>query len=149
MYILGFKNSNAQTIDSNSVINLGSVYRRNSYKDNCGRNAFQLTNDTLILNQAGMYELTLSLVISAPAAGDAVIQLYQNGEAIPGALATETIATATTEYHTVTIPYVFLVDNNCVLGNKTVGELQITAVNAGDAAITVNNILGTIAKVVY
>jgi hypothetical protein len=149
MYTLGFKNTSTQTVEADGPINLGVVYRRNSYKDNCGRCAFQLNSQVLSLLQAGMYELIISFVVSAPAAGDVTIQLFENGEAVTGALATETITTATTEFHTMTIPYVFLVDKNCVLGRVSTGELQITAVNVGDAPITIINIAGTLKKVVY
>lgn len=149
MYILGFKNTSTQNVDGNNSIGFGTAYRRNSYKDSCGRNAFQINNEIINLTQTGMYELTVSFIVSAPAAGDVTIQLYQNGEPIPGAIATTTIATAATEFHTITIPYIFLVDSNRVLGKQTVGELQVTAVNTGSSPITISNVTGTIAKVVY
>ena len=96
-----------------------------------------------------MYELIISFVVSAPAAGNVSIQLYQNGVAIPGAVAEETITTATTELRTMTISYIFLVNNNCLLGNAVTNELQITAVNTGTAEAIINNVSGTVKKVVY
>lgn len=149
MYILGFKNTSAQIVAANGTINLGTVYRKYAKKNNCGNCAFSFSGPSLGLLQQGMYELIISFVVSAPVAGNVSIQLYQNGVAIPGAVAEETITTATTELRTMTIPYIFLVNNNCLLGNAVTNELQITAVNTGTAEAIINNVSGTVKKVVY
>ena len=50
-----------------------------------------LTNDSIQINRPGYYGVSGQFTVTGTAAGDVTVQLYANGSAIPGALATETL----------------------------------------------------------
>lgn len=144
MLLLGVKNVATQTVGAGATVNLGSVYRKY-----CKNNAFNFTGNSVSLNHVGIYKVTVTAIVSAPAAGDVTLQLFENGIAVPGAIATETIATADTEFHTLIIDYYFKVDSTCALGCQSVDTKAITLVNTGDADITVSNVVLNTDKEVY
>lgn len=144
MLLLGVKNVATQTVGAGALVNLGSVYRRY-----CKNNAFSFTGNSVSLNHVGIYKLTVTAVVSAPAAGDVTLQLFENGISVPGAFATETITTADTEFRTLVIDYYFKIDSTCALGCSSVDIKAITLVNTGDADITVSNVVLNTNKEVY
>lgn len=99
------------------------------------------------MNGQGIYKVTATFVGAGTAAGDLTIQMYDNGDAISGATATETITTANTEQRTLVIDYFVKVDSSCVLGNWSVSPKTISFRNTGVAA-TFNNVVVDIVKVV-
>lgn len=86
-------------------VNLGGAVRRK----NCSITA----DGTMIqLQDPGYYTVDVGATYTA-AAGNVTIQLLQDGVPVPGAFATETVATANTEVHTVSFPAVVRVNCSC------------------------------------
>lgn len=146
MLLIGAKNSTNQTLLTNGLVDFGAVYRKFCKKD-CGVKTFDFTSNSVSLQKSGIYQVTITAIVSAPTAGDVTLQLYENGVAIPGAIATETITTATTEFHTLTIDHFILVDNDCVLGQATTLAKSLSLVNVGVGS-TITNVVIDIVKVV-
>lgn len=144
--LLGTKNTTTQTVLANGILNLGQVYRRNDSRNKCGYRAFELENSSVALQHSGMYKITVTATFSAPVAGDVTLQLYENDEPILGALATETITTADTEFRSVAIDYIILVNTSCVLGNWSTIAKSISVHNVGVGA-TITNIVFDVVKV--
>ena len=147
MLLLGTRNIATQDAVANSSINLGSVYRRFCKKNSCGVKTFEFNSTSVSLQQAGIYHITSTITFSAPVAGNVVFQLFENGVAIPGAIATETITTATTEIKTTTLDFYVLVDDSCVLGNVSTLIKNISVVNTGVDS-TISNVVFNVEKVV-
>lgn len=147
MLFIGLKNIATQDIGVDETINLGTVYRKFDKRGaTCGRFAFSTDSASLTLQQKGMYHVTAVVTFTAPATGDITFQLFENGTAIDGAIATNTIATATTEFITTTLDYYVLVDNVSVLGSP-IAQKVITLVNTGLAS-TIDNVVFNVEKVV-
>lgn len=91
----------------------------------------QLGSDSANVAVPGYYELTATVTFTAAAAGDVTIAAYQNGEAIPGIVATETITTSTTEVRTLSLHGIVRV--RCE-------PIAITLVNVSEVAITTSNV---------
>lgn len=91
----------------------------------------QLGSDSANVAVPGYYELTATVTFTAAAAGDVTIAAYQNGEAIPGIVATETITTPTTEVRTLSLHGIVRV--RCE-------PIAITLVNVSEVAITTSNV---------
>lgn len=147
MLLLGTKNFGTQTVLTDGIVNLGSVYRKYCKKNNCGVAAFSRTSQDVTLNHSGIYHITVTAVGSGTAAGVATIQLYENGEAIDGAFSSETITTADTELRTFVIDYYILVDKDCILGREATATKTITVVNTGVGA-TFTSVILNVEKVV-
>lgn len=98
----------------------------------------QLGSDSANVAVPGYYELNATITFTADTAGDVTIATYQNGEAIPGIVATETITTATTENRTITLTG--LVRVRCE-------PIAITLVNVSAVAITTSNIALSLVRV--
>ena len=116
MLLLGTKNVGTQTVLADGQINIGNVYRRFCKANKCGVPAFSVTSNGITLNHEGIYHITAVLVGTGETAGDVTVQLLENGEVITGAVSTQTITTATTEFRTFVIDYYIKVDKDCVLG---------------------------------
>lgn len=145
MLLIGTKNFAPQSVLTNGLVNLGAVYRRYC-KKSCGVKTFDFSGSAISLQKSGIYQVTITAIISAPTAGDVTLTLFENGVAIPGALATETITTATTEFRTITIDYFILVDNDYVLNTPTTLAKSLTLVNTGIPS-TINNVVANVVKV--
>lgn len=133
MLLLGLKNVGEQTVLATGQINLGNVYRRFCKANRCGVPAFTATSNGVTLNHEGIYHITATLVGTGETAGLVSVQLAENGELVTGAISSETITTATTEFRTFVIDYYVKVDEDCVLGFKTTGAKTISLVNTSDA----------------
>lgn len=145
MQLLGIKNITTQTVPALGLVDLGTVYRRYCTKDVCGFRTFEVTGDSISIQHPGMYAVTVTATFTAPAAGDVTLQLYEDGVAVPGALATETITTADTEVRTVSFEYLILVNCTRVL-NSTAIVKNISVVNTGVEA-DISNIVVNVLKV--
>lgn len=146
MLLLGTKNFTSQDVIENGILNLGAVYRRFCKRIN-GVRTFDFDGNNIVLQQSGMYHITVVATASGSAAGDITLALYENGIAIPGVVATETITTPDTEFRTLTLDYYVLVDDTCVLGNVATVQKAITLVNTGIEA-TYTNVVVSVDKVV-
>lgn len=144
--LIGTRNFASQEVLTNGIVQLGNVYRRFCRKIN-GIKTFEFDNTDIILQQSGIYHITVTAVATGTEAGELAIQLYENGFAVPGVFSNETITTPDTEFRTLTLDYFALVDNTCVLGcNSTIAK-AISIVNTGVEA-TYSSIVVNIEKVV-
>lgn len=146
MLLLGTRNTSDQTLAVDAVVNLGEVYRRYCKRIN-GYRAFEFNGTSVSLQHSGIYHITATITFTAPAPGIIEFQLTENGVASPGAVATETITTATTETKTTVIDFYVLVDSGCVLGSPTTLIKNIAIQNTGLAS-TVTNVVFNVEKVV-
>ena len=146
MLLLGTKNFTTQDVIANGILNLGAVYRRYCKRIN-GVRTFDFDGNNVILQQSGIYHITVTATVSGAEAGDVTLALYENGIAIPGVVATETITTPDTEFRDLTLDYYVLVDSACVLGNVATVQKAITLVNTGIEA-TYTNVTVNVDKVV-
>ena len=144
MLLLGTINTTTQVLTTDDLINFGQVYRRYDKKNECGYRAFELGSNSITLQHSGIYHLTATITFTAPTAGDVIFQLTQNGVALNGATATETITTADTEIKTTTLDYYVLVNKECVLNQvNTINNIAITLTGV-DA--TIENVIVNITK---
>ena len=133
MLLIGTKNVGTQTVLADGTINLGSVYRKYCKKNACGVTTFSRTANDITLQQSGIYHITAVLVGTGETAGDVTVQLLENGEVVDGAVSTQTITTATTEFRTFVIDYYVLVDCENILGRNSTVAKTISLTNASDA----------------
>lgn len=105
------------------AIPLGTIVRR--YGCNCNLNGNGIT-----LEGAGYYDVEVSVVAMPDAAGTVTVQLLKDGVAVPGALASATVAAADTS---VTLAFPAAVRLGCCSDGSS-----LTLVLTG-AASTVNN----------
>ena len=97
------------------------------------RNVIQKTNTTLQFNCPGTYQVSFNATASA--AGE--VQLYLNGEEVPGALAEGTSLAFTA--------LIRINPNCCAITDNLPATLQV--LNEGAAALTLTNTALTIIKV--
>lgn len=147
MYLLGTRNATTQALTTGATVNLGEVYRKFCRKNSCGLKAFEFNGSSISLQHSGIYHITATMTFTAPVAGVVIFQLTENGVAIPSALASETITTATTEVASTTIDFYVLVDSGCVLGNPTTLIKNVGITNTGVAS-TLTNVVFNVEKVV-
>lgn len=98
----------------------------------------QLGSDSANIAVPGYYEVTANVTFTAAEAGDVTIAAFQSGEAIPGITATETVTTADTEVHTVTLHGIVRV--RCE-------PIAITLVNTSEVAITTTNVALSVIRI--
>lgn len=145
--LLGVQNIGTQTVLADGVINIGSVYRKYCKKNNCGVPTFSRTSNDISLQQSGIYHITATFVGTAETAGDVTIQMFINGVPVAGAITTETITTATTEFRTFVIDYYVLVDDDCILGRNSTVANTISFVNVSeDIDATFTNVVVNVTK---
>lgn len=147
MLLIGTKNIASQTVLTDELINIGSIYRKYCKKNRCGVPAFSQNGNGITLQQSGIYHITAVLVGTGTVAGDVTVQLLKDGIAIPGILSTQTITTAETETRTFVLDAYILVDDDCVLGNQTTDAKTISLQNTGVGA-TFTSVVLNIDKVV-
>ena len=124
-------NQQSTAMPVNTNINLGGVAR------NYG-NCITLNNDVINLKETGYYDLDVSATFTSPVAGNVTITLFQDGSAVPGATATTTITTATTQVASLCFPAIVRV--RC--GNT---PSQLTLVLSG-ATATFSNVAVKVSK---
>lgn len=144
MLLLGIRNTTPQELTAGELLNLGETYRRYDRKGSCGLRAFEVNSTNITLQHSGIYHVTATITFTGAAAGDAIFQLAENGIVIPGAVATETVTTATTEIITTVIDFYVLVDSNCILNSLNTLK-SLTLVNTG-IDTTVTNLVFNITK---
>lgn len=126
--VLYAANSNAQTTsETGSIINFGSIVRRYG----CG---LKLSGGNVIIEDSGYYNIDTNFTVTPSSAGTLIIQLFQDGNAIPGAKVT---LSATVNTVAVSIP--------AIVREKCCCESTITAMFIG-VDTTVNNASITVEK---
>ena len=148
MLLIGTKNTATQAVPAGNPILIGDVYRKYCKKNNCGVRAFDTNANSINIQHSGIYKVHATITFTGDAAGDVTFQLTQGGIAIPGAITTETVTTATTEINTTSIDYFVLIDSVCVLGNPAIFNSNIGVTNTGTVDATVTNFVLNIDKVV-
>lgn len=147
MLLLGVQNLGTQTVLADGLINLGASYRKYCKKNNCGVATFSRTSNDITLQQAGVYHITATFVGTGETAGDVTVQMVINGVPVDGAVSTETITTATTEFRTFVIDRYVLVDNDCILGRNSTIANSVSFINASDAIdATFTNVIVNVTK---
>lgn len=126
-------NQGAVAVAVGGIIPLGSINRRFGCKCN---NALDLNGNGITINEAGYYDVNISVTATATAAGNVTVTLLKDGVAVPGATATATAAAS----GTVALPILPLVRQMCGSGST------LTLVLTGTAA-TVNNVSVKIIRV--
>lgn len=132
MLLIGLKNTGEQTVLASGLVNIGNVYRKYCKANRCGTPAFNVTSNGITLNHEGIYHITATLVGTGETAGLISVQLTENGELLTGAVSSETITTATTEFRTFVIDYYIKVDKDCVLGVTSTSAKTISLVNVSE-----------------
>ena len=147
MLLIGLKNTGEQTVLATGQVNLGNVYRKFCKANRCGVPAFAVTSNGITLQHEGIYHITATLVGTGETAGDVTVALFENGESVTGAISTQTITTATTEFRTFVIDYYVKVDKDCILGYKTTDAKTISLVNTSAAIdATFTNVVVNVTK---
>lgn len=119
--VLYASNTSNQTLSTGDVINFGSIVRK--YGCNCN-----LSGGNVVVSGTGYYNMDTIFTLTASAAGNAIITLYKDGVAIPGGIATFTMAAG--DLCAVSIPA--MIRQHCCC------DATITAVLTGIAG-TMNN----------
>ena len=140
------ENLTTQAVLADELINQGSTYRRFFSGCTCTRPVVN-EGDATTIYATGMYKISVEATFTAPVAGDVTLTLFENGTAVSGAFATETITTATTETRSVSFSTYVVVDQTKVLGINAITPKSYTLVNTGVAAtftrvqVAVENVL--------
>lgn len=134
-------NSTAQTIAIGGTLNVGSPVRRFGCIKGTST-PYATANGTLtILSSCGRcpayFDVETSIVVTPTAAGTVTITAFQDGVAIPGAVATATVAA---EAATVTLPLSFGVRLNTGVTSSNITYI-LTGVESN-----VTNVAQTVAK---
>ena len=130
------RNLTTQAVLADEIINQGTTYRRFFNGCICNRPVVA-EGDATTIYATGMYKIVVEATFTAPVAGDVTLQLFENGVAIDGAFATETITTATTETRSISFSTYVVVDQTKVLGINAITPKSYTLVNTGvDATFT-------------
>ena len=149
MLLIGTKNIGTQTVLADGVINIVSTYRKFCKRNHCGVPAFAVTSNGITLQHEGIYHLTATFVGSAETAGLVSLQLAINGVLVDGAISSETITTATTEFRTFVIDYYVKVDRDCILGIDSTVAQTISFVNVSENIdTTLTSVIVNVDKVV-
>lgn len=123
-------NGSAQSVSAGGTVSLGRAIRRNA------QSQASLNGDSISIAGNGYFNVDVTITF-AGAAGDAEIALYKDGYQVPGAIATETIGTANTEYHTATISAEILKTPCKALSSLTVMNLSSIAISVTNIAVRI------------
>lgn len=120
------------TVPAGGALPLTTVARRITPRITLG-------SDSANICVPGYYEIDATVTFTAAAAGNVTITAFQNGEAIPGITATETITTPTTEVRTITLHGIVRV--------RCQEPVSITLANTSEIAITTSNIALSVIRI--
>lgn len=81
-------NQSQQTVAENSIINLGSVQRRYGCNLRLSGNGIEVTGE-------GYYKIDASVSVAPTETGNVTVALFNNGVQVPGAIAYDSVSTAT------------------------------------------------------
>ena len=84
-------NSTGAAAPIGSTVPVGSIIRRYG-------KCISADGESIVLLEPGYYLVTMTATATAAAVGNVELGIQQDGVAVPGATATETVATAGTEY---------------------------------------------------
>lgn len=118
-------NNSAQNVAVNGIINPGTIIRRYGRNLNLSGNAVQVAGE-------GYYDFDVSITLAPTAAGNVTVTAFKDGVAIPGMIASETVAAAN---DLVNLSLVGLVREGCCCCDNL---SAITFVLSGTAASVTN-----------
>lgn len=122
-------NTSSQVVASGGFCNLGLVLRKYC-KSTCCTSTFSYTPSSteLTLNQTGYYKVDVVMSVSSSSTGDAEVSLFANGLELPQTNMVESIATASTEFRTLSFTTTIRVFNNSPITLKiaNVGTIPLT-----------------------
>ena len=147
MLLIGTQNAGSQTVLTDGIISLGSVYRKYCKQTSNCLPTFASDSNSIVLNGQGIYHLTATFVGTGTTAGTVTIQMLENGTPVVGGVTSETITTADTELRTFVIDRYVLVDSTCLLGCTSTLAKAISFENTGVGA-TFSNVVVNVDKVV-
>jgi hypothetical protein len=125
--VLYVVNNTTQTVLANGTVLPGTVVHKN-----CNSQA-TLSGNAINVLGTGYFTIDVSATFTGAAAGEATLQLYKDGVAIPGAVGSQTITTADTEYRSISFTCEILKSCNC----NSIST--ITLVNTG-VGLTLSNV---------
>lgn len=124
-------NTATQTVAAtNGVFNLGNIVRRFG----C---ALDGNSGAINIKKCGYYFVTVTVTYTSATTGNASMAIQNNGSTVTGLVASDTVATATTEINSMTISGIV---------RSTGNSLSLTLVNTGAIAITPSNVTFTVVK---
>jgi hypothetical protein len=127
-------NTNSTSVVANGIVPLGSQpVRRRGCDINLSGNSIAIIDEG-----SNYYKVSVSATLTAPAAGNVILNLQRDGTNVTGATATTSIATATTEVRNLSFTAIVRTFDCC-------GITALTLVNAGVAA-TYTNVAVTVEK---
>lgn len=85
-------NTSVQALAVGATINPGTIIRR--YGNQCGNPIVNLSNNGIILNEKGYYNVIANVTDAPTDPGAVTVTLYQDGQPITGAVQTNTAAAA-------------------------------------------------------
>lgn len=89
-------NTASTSVGANAAVPFGTVNRRFG----CSLNG---TTGGIVVNEPGYYLVTANISYTAPDTGNVTVALQQDGVSVPGATASDTVGTATTEINNITV----------------------------------------------
>lgn len=129
-------NSSSTAFANNAQVPFGSIIRR------FGR-FVQLEGDSIALLDKGYYTIDISAIVQPSAAGNVTIELLNNGVPVPGAIATESVATADDP---VNLHIASLVRVMCC--GSDILSVRVSQVDAAaGTTFTVTNLATTVSKI--
>lgn len=108
-----------------STVPVGSIIRRYG-------KCISAEGESIVLLEPGYYLVTMTATATAAAVGNVALGIQQDGVAVPGATATETVATAETEYVNLSVSSIVRV--------RCCGNARLTVVVAGTTEPTITNL---------
>lgn len=96
-------NASSQNVEAGGIINPGTIVRRYGQ-------CFGLSGNGITINGNGYFDINAVVTVAPTAAGEVVVQAYENGTAIPGAIATGTAAAAD---NPITLPIIATIRKAC------------------------------------
>lgn len=134
-------NTTAQTVAIGGTINVGAPIRRFGCVKGTSTPHATVNGTNTILSSSGKcptyFDIEAAFTVTPDAAGTIVITAYQDGAAIPGAVASATVAGTDT---IVTLPLSFGVKLNCGITTSTISYVLT------GAASSVTNVAQTATK---
>lgn len=115
-------NTTSTSVLADSVIPLTTVVRNRG----C---IFNLSGESVTISDCGSnyYLVLVDATFTAPATGDVIVTLRQNGVNVTGGSATETISTASTESRSVSITAIVRTYNNRSIDSLTLVDTGVGA----------------------
>lgn len=121
------------TVSTNGIVPLTTIVHR---QNGNGTSEIDLVGNAVAIETGcryrPRYNVDASITFTGDATGTASLAIYKNGVLVPFTTKSETIGTATTEIHTITIPAAILTDR-C-------DTTAITIVNVGTIALNVTDV---------